>query len=58
VTGTARPGTDTASLVAVGTVEAEIEMEPSVRGVADLVEQKMGSGENLYLHCQGQPLNW
>ncbi|WP_411906707.1 SDR family NAD(P)-dependent oxidoreductase [Rhizobium mayense] len=41
-----------------GTVEAEIELEPSVRGVADVVEHHMGSSENLYLDWQGQPLPW
>lgn len=41
-----------------GTVAAEMELEPSVRGVADVVERDMGSGENLYLDWQGQPLSW
>jgi len=41
-----------------GTVEAEMELEPSVRGVADVVERQMGSGENLYLDWQGQSLDW
>ncbi len=44
-----------------GTVDAEIELEPSVRGVADVadvVERHMGSGENLYLDWQDQPLDW
>lgn len=41
-----------------GTVAAEIELEPSVRGVATVVERHMGSGENLYLDWQDQPLAW
>ena len=41
-----------------GTVDAEIELEPSVRGVADVVERHMGSGENLYLDWQNQSLDW
>lgn len=41
-----------------GTVEAEIELEPSVRGVADVVERHLGSSENLYLDWQDQPLAW
>ncbi len=41
-----------------GTVDAEIELEPSVRGVADVVERHMGSGENLYLDWQDRPLAW
>ena len=41
-----------------GTVEPEMELEPSVTGVADVVERHMGSGENLYLDWQDQPLPW
>ena len=41
-----------------GTVDAEIELKPSVRGVADVVERHMGSGENLYLDWQDRPLAW
>jgi hypothetical protein len=32
-----------------GAVAAEMELAPSVRGVADVVERHMGSGENRYL---------
>lgn len=41
-----------------GTVEPEIELEPSVSGVADVVERHRGSGENLYRDWQDQPLDW
>ncbi len=41
-----------------GTVEPEMELEPSVQGVADVVERHMGSGGNLYLDWEGQPLGW
>jgi NAD(P)-dependent dehydrogenase (short-subunit alcohol dehydrogenase family) len=41
-----------------GTVEPEIELEPSVRGVADVVERHMGSGQNLYRDYQDQSLSW
>lgn len=41
-----------------GTVEAEMELEPSVRGVADAVIRHMGSGENLYLDWEDRPLPW
>jgi NAD(P)-dependent dehydrogenase (short-subunit alcohol dehydrogenase family) len=41
-----------------GTVEAEMKLEPSVRGVADVVEQHMGSGANLYLDWRGEILDW
>ena len=41
-----------------GTVKAEIELEPSVRGVADVVEKHMASGENLYLDYQDERLDW
>lgn len=41
-----------------GTVEAEIDVEPSVRGVADTVERHMGSGENLYLDWEDRALDW
>lgn len=41
-----------------GTVEAEIELEPSVQGVADVVVKHLGSGENLYLDYQDNRLQW
>lgn len=41
-----------------GTVAAEIELEPSVRGIGDVVERHMGSGENLYLDYEDKPLAW
>lgn len=41
-----------------GTVPYEIELEPSVRGVADVVERHMGSGKNLYLDWEDRPLDW
>lgn len=41
-----------------GTVAYEIELEPSVQGVADVVEQHMGSGQNLYLDYTNQTLPW
>lgn len=40
------------------TVKAEMELEPSVRGVADVVEQHMSSGANLYLDWRGELLGW
>ena len=40
------------------TVEPEMELEPSVRGVADVVERHRGSGENLYLDWRDSPLGW
>jgi NAD(P)-dependent dehydrogenase (short-subunit alcohol dehydrogenase family) len=41
-----------------GTVEAEIEIEPSVRGCADVVERRMGSGENWYGDYENNMLPW
>ncbi len=41
-----------------GTVEPEMELQPSVLGVADVVERHMGSGENLYRDWQDAPLDW
>lgn len=41
-----------------GTVEPEMELEPSVLGVADVVERHMGSGENLYRDWEDRPLGW
>ncbi|MBA8879646.1 SDR family NAD(P)-dependent oxidoreductase [Phyllobacterium myrsinacearum] len=41
-----------------GAIEPEIEVEPSVRGVADVVETHMGTGENLYLDYQNNRLDW
>lgn len=41
-----------------GAVEPEIELETSVKGVADVVERHMGSGENIYLDYEGTRLPW
>lgn len=41
-----------------GTVEAEIPVETSVQSVADVVERRMGSGENLYLDYEDKVLPW
>ena len=41
-----------------GTAPAEIDVETSVCGVADVVERHRGSGEQLYLDYQDQPLSW
>ena len=41
-----------------GTVSAEMEVGPSVRGVADVVERHRGSGENLYRDWQDRLLDW
>ncbi|CAN5529365.1 SDR family oxidoreductase [soil metagenome] len=41
-----------------GAVEPEIELEPSVRGVADVVELHMGSGHSLYVDYMNRPLPW
>ena len=41
-----------------GTVADEIEVEPSVRGVADVVEQHRGSGLNLYRDWEDRSLDW
>ncbi len=41
-----------------GTVAAEIELEPSVRGVADVVERRMGSGGQHFIDYQDRPLDW
>lgn len=41
-----------------GTVEPEMELAPSVRGVADVVERHMGSGDNLYRNWEDKPLDW
>lgn len=41
-----------------GTVKAEIDVETSVRGVADVVERHRGSGGNFYLDYQGKRLDW
>ncbi len=41
-----------------GTVAAEMELEPSVRGVADVVERHMGSNQNLYRDWEDRPLAW
>ncbi len=41
-----------------GTVEPEMELEPSVRGVADVVERHRGSGDNLYRDWEDHTLQW
>lgn len=41
-----------------GTVDAEIPVSTSVEGVADVVQQRMGSGENLYLDYENKVLPW
>ena len=41
-----------------GTVEPEMELEPNIQGVADVVERHRGSGENLYLDWRDAPLGW
>ena len=41
-----------------GTVEPAKELEPSVRGVADVVERHRTSGESLYRDWEDQPLGW
>lgn len=41
-----------------GKLDAEIELEPSVRGVANVVERHMGSGKHLYLDWEGKELPW
>ena len=41
-----------------GTVAAEIELEPSVCGVADVVERRMGSGRQLFVDDLDRPLDW
>lgn len=41
-----------------GTVAAEMELGPSVAGVAGVVERHIGSGENLYRDWQDQSLDW
>ena len=41
-----------------GTVEAEISVATSVKGVADQVEREMGSGLHRYLDYEGNPLPW
>jgi len=41
-----------------GAVDAEIELEPSVRGVTDVVEKHMGSGENFYIDYLDNRLDW
>lgn len=41
-----------------GTVDAEISVEESVRGVADVVLRHRGCGEHLYLDYKDQPLPW
>lgn len=41
-----------------GTVAAEIDVDTSVRGVADQLERHMGSGRQLFLDYRGEPLPW
>ncbi len=41
-----------------GTVSAEIDVETSVRGVADVVERHRGSGKQVFVDYQDQPLEW
>lgn len=41
-----------------GTVQAEIDVETSVRGVADVVERHRNSGQNLYLDYAGERWPW
>jgi hypothetical protein len=41
-----------------GTVQAEMELEPSVRGIANVVEHHMGSSGNSYVDWQDQPIAW
>lgn len=41
-----------------GTVEPEMELEPSVRGVANVVERHRASGGNLYRDWEDRPLGW
>ena len=40
-----------------GTVSAEMEISPSARGIASVVERDSGSGENLYRNWQDRPLD-
>ncbi|MCB8883788.1 hypothetical protein ACELLULO517_26305 [Acidisoma cellulosilytica] len=42
----------------VGTVEAEMALEPSVRSVADVVERHMASGESLCLDWEDYSFGW
>ncbi len=41
-----------------GTVEAEISVDESVKGMVEVLKAHMGTGENLYLDWQGDPLPW
>jgi NAD(P)-dependent dehydrogenase (short-subunit alcohol dehydrogenase family) len=41
-----------------GTVEAEIELEESVTGVADVLDRHRGTGVNRYLDWRGHVLPW
>lgn len=41
-----------------GTVEPEMELQPSVIGVVNVVERHRGSGDNLYRDWQDNPLEW
>jgi NAD(P)-dependent dehydrogenase (short-subunit alcohol dehydrogenase family) len=41
-----------------GTVKPKIELEPSVRGVADVLVRHMGFGETLYRDYEDKPLPW
>jgi NAD(P)-dependent dehydrogenase (short-subunit alcohol dehydrogenase family) len=41
-----------------GTVEAEISVDESVTGMAQVLATHVGSGQSLYLDWQGRPLPW
>jgi len=41
-----------------GTVEAEISVDESVNGMVGVLKAHIGTGENLYLDWQGNPLPW
>ncbi|OEC94313.1 MULTISPECIES: SDR family oxidoreductase [Rhizobium] len=41
-----------------GTVEAEISVEESVKGMVDVLKAHIGTGKNLYLDWRGRSLPW
>ncbi|MDQ0132102.1 NAD(P)-dependent dehydrogenase (short-subunit alcohol dehydrogenase family) [Neorhizobium galegae] len=41
-----------------GTVEAEISVEESVKGMVEVLNAHRGTGRNLYLDWRGRPLPW
>lgn len=41
-----------------GTVEAEISVDESVKGMVNVLKAHMGTGKNLYLDWQGRSLPW